>query len=98
MVAAAVASPGTANSTEVMSPVVAVTDIIPRRKAKAPTGVMLKMKGSIKANVVAPPMPGKMPTQNPTAIPISISPKVGQVKTASKPEISASNTVAPIRP
>ena len=89
------ASPGTANRTEVMSPVVAVTDIIPRRKANAPTGVMLKMKGSIKANVVAPPIPGKMPTQKPIAMPISIRPKVGQVKTWSKPEIKASTTFTP---
>ncbi len=40
MVAALAASPGTPNSTEVMSPVVAVTACMPSRKAKASTGCM----------------------------------------------------------
>ncbi len=41
MVAAAVPSPGTPKSTDVMSPVVATTACIPRRKAKAVIGSMV---------------------------------------------------------
>jgi hypothetical protein len=41
MVAALAASPGTPKSTEVMSPVVAVTACMPSRKAKASTGCMV---------------------------------------------------------
>ena len=41
MVAAVVPSPGTPKRTEVMSPVVETTECIPRRKAKASTGVIL---------------------------------------------------------
>ena len=40
IVAAALPSPGTPKRTEVISPVVAVTECIPKRKAKAATGVM----------------------------------------------------------
>ena len=64
-----------------MSPVVLVTANIPRRKANAWTGVILKTNGSMRARVVGPPRPGRMPTAKPMAMPISISPKVGQAKT-----------------
>jgi hypothetical protein len=37
---AVMGSPGTPNRIEVMSPVVAVTAVIPRRKEKASTGVI----------------------------------------------------------
>ncbi len=40
IVAAALPSPGTPNRIEVISPVVAVTECIPSRNAKASTGVM----------------------------------------------------------
>ncbi len=41
MIAAVVASPGTPNRIDVTSPVVATTECMPRRKAKASTGCML---------------------------------------------------------
>jgi len=80
IVDAVVGSPGTPNRTEVMSPVVAVTAVIPNRKAKASTADILKMKGSIKAIAVGPPNPGRMPTTKPIAMPIHIKLKVDQVK------------------
>jgi hypothetical protein len=81
MVDAVVGSPGTPKRIEVMSPVVAVTAAIPRRKAKASTGFIVKMKGSIMAIVVGPPSPGRIPTTNPTAMPTSMRPKVLGAKT-----------------
>ncbi len=86
MVAAVVGSPGTPKRIEVMSPVVASTDAMPRRMAKASTGFILTMKGSISAMVAGPPSPGRMPTANPTAIPTIISEKVDQVKICVNPE------------
>ena len=59
---AVMGSPGTPKRIEVMSPVVAVTAVIPRRKEKASTGVIGKIKGSIKARVTGPPRPGRIPT------------------------------------
>jgi len=59
---------GTPNSIEVISPVVFVTADMPKRKANAWTAFILKTNGSINANVVGPPRPGRMPTMNPTAI------------------------------
>src|SRR6266508_4323376 len=70
---------------DVMSPVVAVTASIPRRKANASTGVILKTNGSMSASVVGPPRPGSSPTTKPSAMPISISPKVGHAKTWTSP-------------
>jgi hypothetical protein len=89
IVAAVVGSPGTPKRMEVISPVVPVTADMPRRKAKASTGDILKIKGSIKANVVGPPSPGRMPTIKPTATPIIIRLKVDQLKTCSRPESKA---------
>ena len=68
---------------------VAVTADMPKRKAKASTGVILKMKGSIKARAVGPPRPGRIPTQNPTAMPIIIRVNVEKVKTWKNPETNA---------
>ena len=68
---AVMGSPGTPKRIEVMSPVVAVTAVIPRRKEKASTGVIWKIKGSIKARVTGPPRPGRIPTTKPMAIPTS---------------------------
>ncbi len=92
MVAADVASPGIPKRMEVMSPVVAVTASIPRRKAKASTGDILNTNGSIRASVVGPPNPGRIPTANPMATPISISPNVGQANTWTSPVRLAWNT------
>ena len=80
IVDAVVGSPGTPNNTEVISPVVAVTAVIPKRKANASTADILKMKGSINAIAVGPPSPGRMPTTKPIAMPIIIRLKVDQVK------------------
>jgi hypothetical protein len=65
---------------EVMSPVVLVTAAIPRRKANASKAVILKMKGSMRARVVAPPNPGRIPTVNPITMPRSIRLNVDHVK------------------
>jgi hypothetical protein len=75
----------------VISPVVAVTAVMPRRNAKASTADILKMNGNIKAIAVGPPRPGRMPTTNPTAIPMIIRLKVDQLKTWIRPESSAVN-------
>ena len=90
IVEAVVGSPGIPNRIEVMSPVVLVTAAIPRRNANASTGVILKTKGSMSASVVGPPRPGRMPTAKPIAMPISIRPKAGQVKTWISPARKAS--------
>ena len=76
--------------TEVISPVVATTECIPKRKANAATGGMSKTKGSIKARVVAPPNPGNNPTMNPMTIPRSIRGNAGYWKTAIRPAVEAS--------
>ena len=68
--AALMPSPGTPKSTEVMSPVVAVTALAPNRKANADVGSMLKVNGSISASATAPPRPGRIPTTNPIATPM----------------------------
>jgi hypothetical protein len=73
------------NRIEVMSPVVAVTASMPRRKANASIGVILNTNGSMSARVVGPPSPGRRPTTKPSAMPISISPKVGHAKTCASP-------------
>jgi hypothetical protein len=92
-VAAEIASPGTPNRTEVMSPVVAATACIPRRKAKASAGDILKMNGNINAKVAAPPMPGRRPTAKPSAMPSIIRLKAFHCKTRNRPSIKASNIV-----
>ena len=51
---------------------VAVTTYMPSRKAKACTGSMAKVKGSISARLTEPPRPGRMPTAKPIAMPASI--------------------------
>jgi hypothetical protein len=81
MVEAVVGSPGTPNRTDVMSPVVAVTAVMPSKNAKASTADILKMNGNIKAMAVGPPRPGRIPTTKPTAMPIIIRLKVDQLKT-----------------
>ena len=48
-----------------MSPVVFVTASMPRRKANASTGVILRTKGSMRASVVGPPRPGRMTDDEP---------------------------------
>src|SRR5262245_27594775 len=73
------------NRMDVMSPVVFVTASIPSRNAKASTGFILNTKGSMRASVVGPPRPGRIPTAKPMATPISMSPKVGQAKTWTSP-------------
>jgi len=85
MVAAVVGSPGMPNRMDVMSPVVAVTASMPRRKANASIGVILKTNGSMSASVVGPPSPGRRPTTKPRTMPISISPNVGHAKTCTSP-------------
>ena len=78
-----------------MSPVVLVTASMPSRKANASTGVIRRTKGSMMASVVGPPRPGRMPTANPIATPISISPKEGHAKTWDSP-VRAAWTKSPI--
>ena len=78
-------------STEVMSPVVAVTAVMPRRNAKASTADILKTNGSISAIAVGPPSPGRMPTTKPMAMPTIIRLKVDKLKHWRKPEIRACN-------
>ena len=85
IVAAEVGSPGMPKRIDVMSPVVFVTASIPRRNANASTGFILRTKGSMRASVVGPPRPGRMPTANPMATPMSISPNVGQASTWASP-------------
>ena len=89
MVDAVVGSPGMPNRIDVMSPVVLVTAAIPSRNANASTGVIVKTKGSISASVVGPPRPGRIPTAKPMAIPISMRPKAGHVKTCTSPASEA---------
>ena len=89
MVDAVMASPGMPKRMEVMSPVVAVTADMPRRKEKASTASILKMNGSISANVTGPPRPGRMPTAKPITMPSSISVKVVAVKTCARPPAKA---------
>src|SRR5206468_5226799 len=89
IVDAVVGSPGTPKSTEVISPVVAVTAVIPRRNAKASTADILNTKGSISAIAVGPPRPGKMPTTKPITMPIIITLKVDQLKVNSRPATKA---------
>ena len=71
------------------SAVVAVTAAIPRRKAKASTGDMVKTKGSIMARVVGPPSPGRSPTTKPTAIPTSMRARVPGARTCWRPATNA---------
>src|SRR5262245_5099089 len=87
---AVMASPGTPNRIDVMLPVVAVTAAIPRRKEKASTGDIGKMKGSIKARVTGPPMPGRIPTMKPMAIPANWRTNAFQVKSWIRPWRQAS--------
>ena len=68
-----------------MSPVVAVTADMPRRKANASTASILKMNGSISASVTGPPSPGRMPTAKPITMPSIMSVKVVAVKTCARP-------------
>src|SRR5262245_23767970 len=84
-VAAVVGSPGIPKRIEVMSPVVLVTAAIPSRNANASTGFILKMNGSMRARVVGPPRPGRMPTANPMTMPMSIRPNAGHAKVWSRP-------------
>ena len=72
-----------------MSPVVAVTAVMPSRKAKASTAFILKTNGSMSAIAVGPPRPGRMPTTKPTAMPTIIKLNVDQLKTCRSPENSA---------
>ena len=83
-------SPGTPKRIEVMSPVVAVTAVIPRRKEKASTGVIEKIKGSIRARVTGPPRPGRIPTMKPMAIPANWRANAFQVKSWIRPWRQAS--------
>src|SRR5262249_3694536 len=92
MMAAVVASPGTPKRIDVTSPVVATTECMPSRKAKASTGCMLSMKGSISASVVAPPRPGRRPTQKPTTMPSSMKANAFHCRTRNSPWSSASST------
>jgi hypothetical protein len=80
IVDAVVGSPGTPNRTEVISPVVAVTAVMPSKKAKASTADILNTNGSIKAMAVGPPRPGKIPTTKPMTMPIIIKLNVDQLK------------------
>ena len=74
-----------------MSPVVAATECIPSKKAKASTGLILKTKGIISAKVAAPPIPGSKPTQNPNPMPSIIRLKAFHCRTRKRPSMKASN-------
>ena len=73
MVEAVDPSPGMPKRMEVMSPVVAVTAIIPSRKENASTASILSWNAnpSMRAMVTGPPRPGSMPTANPMRLPSS---------------------------
>src|SRR5437588_2468900 len=49
------------------------------------------MKGSISASVVAPPSPGKRPTQKPTKIPPSMKTKAFHCRISRRPWMNASS-------
>src|SRR5262245_15461420 len=91
---AVIGSPGTPNRIEVMLPVVAVTAAIPRRKEKASTGLIWKIKGSIRARVTGPPRPGRIPTRKPMAIPANCRTNAFQVKSWIRPWREASRISA----
>jgi hypothetical protein len=93
---AVMGSPGTPNRIEVMLPVVAVTAAIPRRKEKASTGDIEKIKGSIRASVTGPPRPGRIPTMKPMAIPANWRTNAFQVKSWIRPwrQASRMSTIA----
>ena len=78
-------------STDVISPVVDVTAVMPSRNAKASTALILKTNGNIKAIAVGPPKPGRIPTTNPIAMPTSIKLNVEKLKHCVNPETSAFN-------
>ena len=73
-----------------MSPVVAATECIPSRNAKASTGLILNTKGIIRARVAAPPIPGSRPTTNPRAMPTIIKLKAFHCRTKKSPSMKAS--------
>src|SRR6185295_12134522 len=50
------------------------------------------MNGSISASVVAPPRPGRRPTQKPRPMPSSMKPNAFHCRTRSSPSQSASST------
>jgi hypothetical protein len=54
------------------------------------------MKGSIKAKAVGPPIPGRIPTQNPTRIPSSMKAKECHAKTCINPAIKDSTIDQPL--
>jgi len=83
------------NSTEVMSPVVAVTACIPSRKANAEIASIGYTNGIIMASVAAPPSPGRMPTSRPTPMPTSMMPNVWGASTSSS---AAKKTLNPSGP
>ena len=97
-VAAERASPGTPNRIDVMSPVVAATECMPRRKANASTGVILNTNGSIRARVAAPPIPGRRPTTNPVPMPTSMRLKAFHCRIRTSPSKNASSIAAPPGP
>ena len=70
MVEAVEPSPGMPNRMEVMSPVVAVTAIMPSRKENASTASILSWNAnpSMSAMVTGPPRPGSMPTAKPMSV------------------------------
>ena len=73
-----------------ISPVVAATECMPSKKAKASAGLILKTKGIIKARVAAPPIPGSRPTMNPKDMPTIIRLKAFHCKTKKRPSMKAS--------
>ena len=93
-VAAESPSPGTPNRMDVMSPVVAATECMPRRKANASTGVIVNTNGSIRARLAAPPIPGRSPTTNPVPMPTSMRLKAFHWRTRTSPSTKASSIVA----
>src|SRR4026207_349417 len=87
---AVMGSPGTPKRIEVMSPAVAVPAVLPRRKEKGSTGLIVKIKGSIRARVTGPPRPGRIPTEKPMAIPANWRANAFHVKSWVKPWRQAS--------
>ena len=77
-----------------MSPVVAATECMPRRKANASTGVIVNTNGSIRARLAAPPMPGRSPTTKPVPMPTSMRLKAFHWRTRTSPSTKASSIFA----
>ena len=82
------------SSTEAMVSLVVVTANMPSRRARAGTGSIAKVKGSMIANPTNPERPGIAPSWSPIKTPRNMYPMAGQATTDSSPLKAASNMSA----